>query len=153
MKNAPDHTEALPSDRRQRYAAKVPPLASRAEVIVSEVVEDALDTVKRASGLRAKKVAAAEFAAEVAEGRASYGTLLARVWKEAKRTIEDIERSDDMPVAKRVATLHSLSKLMPLLAKAEENYVAKIGKRRIEDMTDSQLERELRHVRRQRRRK
>ncbi len=129
----------------------VQPLATRSELLVSEVVDDALQTVKRATGRDAKAAQAAAFAAEVAEGRASYGTLLARVWKEAKRTIDEIEQADDMPVAKRIAALSSLSKLMPTLARAEANYIAKIGQRRIEDMTDAQLERELRHARRQRR--
>lgn len=151
MKRLPDHTTPAPADARQRFGrAKVAPLASRSEVIVSEVVEDALETVQRAKGRDAKKAAAAAFAAEVAEGRASYGTLLARVWKEAKRTIDEVERDDEMPVGKRIAALSSLSKLMPTLARAEQNYIAKIGTRRIEDMTDAQLERELRHARRQR---
>ena len=129
----------------------VQPFVKRAELVVSERMGADIATVRRAHSLEARQQAARAFAAEVDEGRASYGGMLGRVWKEAQRTLDAVEADDEMPVAKRVAALRDLAKLMPMLAKAEAIHVARIGGVKVEDMSDSQLERELRHIGKRRR--
>ena len=125
---------------------------NRAKIVPSAELQRRLDREARSQSAQTRLDKAREFVARVEEGRANYAGMLSRVWKEAERTLEMIEQDDDMPTAKRVAALRDLSRLMPMLSKAEANHVARIGGVAVQDMSESQLEAEVRRIRRSRRR-
>lgn len=128
----------------------LPALASRAELVASADTEDSLAALKASRSAEARLSAAREFAREVEEGRASYGGMLARIWKEAQRTLVALEEDESMTPAKRVSALRELGKLLPMLAKAEENHTARIGGVDVREMSERQLERELKRLWRER---
>ncbi len=146
----PDHSPAMTAMRDKAPAALVQPLLTRVELVAGQETQDALATLRAARGATSRSLAAQAFANEVQEGRASYGGMLGRVWKEAKRTLDAVEADDTLTITKRVAALRDLAKLMPMLAKAEATHQARIGGVAVEDMSDSQLERELRHIKKRR---
>lgn len=125
----------------------------RIDIVVADKVHRELDVARRARGLTARQAAAREFAREVEEGRANYGGMLARVWKEALRTLEEVEADPDLSAKDRMAALKDIARLLPTLAKAEATHVARVGGVAVEDMSDRQLERELGSIRRRRAKK
>ena len=91
---------------------------------------------------------ARDFQEKVSGGRASYAGMLSRLWQQAQRTLELIETASEsqLPLLKRTAALRDVGKLLPQLAKAEDNQVKRIGKKAVEDMSERELMRVVKGI-------
>ena len=76
---------------------------------------------------------------------ANYAQLLSQVWAMAQDLIEQVRLTDE-PLARKVAMIRDLTKLLPALDKAESRHRVHIGKRVVQDMTSQDLEAAVKEI-------